>query len=191
MELKTGWNIVVYTGAEQLSVDAFSSILPYLDPEKYIARYDAPTQAYKSVKSSSEAIQVDEDTMIQNACYQICVTQLCEWTYGAEEVPPTGVQLYTGNNFVAYCGPLMTAGDALALIVNYLSTIYTWNAETQGWDTIGIDTILQPGRCYILGVTQDCTWVYPVPAPPSMWETVTPVIVLMMIMPLMAGVFRG
>jgi len=70
-----------------------------------------------------------------------------------------GVQLYNGWNAVAYSGEPQPAIDAFASVVDYVSIVYYWNAETQLWELVITDTTMKDA-VYFVRVTQDCIWVY-------------------------------
>ncbi|GAI29986.1 unnamed protein product, partial [marine sediment metagenome] len=115
MELKAGWNAVVYKGKAQLVEEAFASIMSYLDPESAVYYWDSLTGAY--------VIPVTDTFMVPYRAYWIKVTQDCTWTYGAEATAPSSVYLYAGwNNLVPWCGEAIPPAEAFAPILSYLST---------------------------------------------------------------------
>jgi len=158
VSLKAGANLVVYTGKAQPTIDAFDSILPYLEEPLYY--FNNFTKAYESVIQMVPVLYIAKETMIPYGVYWIVVTQNCTWTYGADATAPDSVQLYTGWNYVAYTGPAQPVEDALALISPYVSIIYYYDTY-QGWRE---PTSMVPNKAYVIKVDRNCVWTFVAPA---------------------------
>ena len=156
--LRTGWNLVVYTGQSQLASAAFASINAYL--VGFVVYIDNAADLNNQVISST--------LMIPHGVYWIEVSQDCSWIYGIVASAPTSVQLYSkqtdatthGANTVAYSGPSQQVETAIASIQSqFLGAMYYDNTQ-KIWISVSSGYTMVPNTPYIVWVNQDVLWIF-------------------------------
>lgn len=158
IQLRTGGNFIVYTGTVQSADAAFASILSYLHPTEPIYYWNNVANAYEEVLISTQ--------MVPYGCYWVEVIQDCTWSFGADSLAPTSVQLYgpiIGWNYVPYMGLAVSVQEAFSGINVYLVNYYYFDNIAGEWLQ---PVTMVPGAVYAVDVTQNVVWQYAI-TPPS------------------------
>ncbi len=176
LPLHTGWNVVVWDGADGASIaDALGDLGDQVDA---IYQWVAETQTWRSHRPGGPAILSAFDTFERGATYWIRSSEAVEWTVveGPLESPATAqIGLHDRWTEIVWRGADgVSIAEALGEdVFSQVEVVYRWLAETQVWTSFrpGAPPILsafdtfQTGARYWIAVAEAIDWTVPLALP--------------------------